>query len=98
VATTPSPPSTTRRDTSTLISPSDVSFVVFGTKWTLPPTIDQFASIRHCDSAYSGSEAGGAIGSMNVTYTGGILYTDPGSTNGLSTGLDPTGVRPATGK
>jgi hypothetical protein len=48
-------------------------------------------------AAYYGDAAGGAIGSLEVTYAGGIRYTDTGSTNGLSTGLDPTGVRPAAG-
>lgn len=54
-------------------------------------------SIHTFITAYYGSETSGAVGSLKLNYEGALLYTDPGSGNGRTTGLDPTGVRPAAG-
>lgn len=48
-------------------------------------------------SAYYGDVANAAIGSLQVSYAGGLEYTDTGAANGRTTGLDPTGVRAAAG-
>lgn len=46
---------------------------------------------------YYGAEQGGAVGSLQVTYEGALRYVDPNSSSGLTTGLDPTAIRPALG-